>query len=142
MTMVGHLQRSVKSVRRKAKCMLKEFDDVTVVLNRTKREGTVVSQDSTFFALLATAPLSCTHCSRCRLHIVEMYLHSLSSLQFSRQSLSSCGSPCSYTVFRTPYLLVSHYHLTVHVGFFLTHGIIHMLVFSNTEIIRYWSKPD
>ena len=95
MTMVGHLQRSVKSVRRMAKCMLKEFDDVTAILNRTKREDIVVSQDSTFFALLATVPLSCAHCSQCRLHIVGMYLHSLSSLQFLHQSLSSCGSPCS-----------------------------------------------
>ena len=59
---VGHVQQSVSSVRRMAQSVLKEFEEVSEVLNTSLNAmifGMVVSQDShaPFFALLATAPL-------------------------------------------------------------------------------------
>ena len=58
----------VKGVRRMVKRALKEFEDVTAVLNRAECEDKVHTDMHFFFALLATAPLSHTYRSRCRLY--------------------------------------------------------------------------
>ena len=48
-----HVQRSVKSVRRKAvRITLKEFENVSVFSNRTEGEDMVVSQDDHVLYLL------------------------------------------------------------------------------------------
>ena len=52
---VMHVQRRVKSVRRRAKRIrttLKEFEDVSAVSNCTEREDMVVSQDDHVLYLL------------------------------------------------------------------------------------------
>ena len=54
-----------------------------------------------------------------------------------------CGADIQSSSVYNLLTVISHHHLTVHVGFFLLHTeIIHMLVFSNTEIIHYWSDPE
>ena len=51
---VMHVERSVKSVRRRqsVRTTLKEFEDVSAVLNRTEREDMVFSQDDHALYLL------------------------------------------------------------------------------------------
>ena len=49
---VKHVQLSVKSVRRKAKRILKEFEKVSAFSNRTERADVVVSQDDHALYLL------------------------------------------------------------------------------------------
>ena len=53
---VMHVQRSVKSVRRKAKRFVfitfKEFDNASAFLNRTEREDIVIYQDDHTLYLL------------------------------------------------------------------------------------------
>ena len=70
-----HVQRSVKSVRRKAKCThyverVRECERV-FKLHRTQRYGCLSRQPRALFASLGAAALSCTHHSRRGLHGVE-----------------------------------------------------------------------
>ena len=88
---VMHVQRSVKSVRRRAKHTLKGFKDMSAVLkHRSRGYGRFSRQPHTSFASLAAATLSLV------LIILDtdfmgLWLHlcSLSYLPFSRQTPSS-----------------------------------------------------
>ena len=68
---VDHLQQGVSSVRM-AKCMLKEFKVVSEVSSTSPkvRIWSFLKMAMRFTASLATAPLFCTHWSRCRLRRV------------------------------------------------------------------------
>ena len=72
---VMHVQQTVKSVRRKAKCMhyverVQECERV-FELHRMQRYGRLSRWLRALFASLGAAALSPTHRSRCRLHGVE-----------------------------------------------------------------------
>ena len=72
---VMHVQQSVKSVRRKAKCThhVERVRDCECLfeLHRTRRYGGFSRRPHALFASLAAAALSHTHHSRCGLHDVE-----------------------------------------------------------------------
>ena len=78
------VQRSVKSVRRRAKRTYYVERDVSTVSNRTEREDMVISQDDHTLYLLCTAALSRTHRCRRGLHgVVAAFTLSVFSSVFA-----------------------------------------------------------
>ena len=60
-----HVQRSVKSVRRRAKHTLKELQgcECSFELHRMRGYGCFLRRPHALFASLGAGALSCTHCS-------------------------------------------------------------------------------